>query len=120
MMLDDDATSDLVWDLINAGADVKLKDNNGNTALMQAAASDNLETLKVLLDAGAAINTRNSDGRSALLIAASEGYVNIVRALVLAGADINATDDEGKNAVGYAAENDHASGSQILEIKRRV
>ena len=42
MMFDADATSDLMWDLINAGAKVNLKDNGGNTALMQAATADNL------------------------------------------------------------------------------
>lgn len=43
MMLDDDATSDLMWDLLNAGADLKLKDKSGTTALMQLASSNNLE-----------------------------------------------------------------------------
>ena len=117
MMLDDDATSDLIWDLINAGAQVNLKDDAGNTALMQAATTDNLEALKALLDAGAEVNTKNKEGRTALMLAASEGNVNIVRTLVLAGADINLTDEDKMNALAHAADNDHLPVVRFLKSK---
>ena len=62
-MMDGDATADLIWDLINAGADVNLKDDTGDTALMRAASTDNLDALKTLIDAGAEVKrqkqTRN-------------------------------------------------------------
>src|SRR4030095_10195668 len=120
MMLDADATSDLMWDLINAGAKVNLKDNGGNTALMQAATADNLEALKALLDAGAEINIKNKSGRTVLMLAASEGHVNIVRTLGLAGADINVTDEDKMNALAHAADNDHLPVVRFLKSKGAV
>lgn len=120
MMLDDDSTSDLVWDLINAGAKVNLQDKGGNTALMEAASSDSLEAVRTLLDAGATVDTRNEEGRTALMLAASEGHVNIVRALILAGADMSLVDDEYKNALAYAAENNHKVVVRLLKSKGAV
>jgi hypothetical protein len=117
LMLDDDATGDLVWDLLNAGADVNLKDNSGATALMQIAVSNNLEALKALLDAGAEVNGKNKLGQTALMLAAAEGFVNNVRALVLAGADINSTDKDDMNALAHASENDHAAVIRFLKAK---
>lgn len=120
MMLDEDATSDLIWDLLNAGADVKLKDKGGNTALIQVADLNNLEAVRILLDAGAEVDARNEDGETALMRAASEGWVNNVRALVLAGADINASDNEKRNALAHAADNDHAAVARFLKSKGAV
>lgn len=117
MMLDDDATSDLIWDLINKGAKVNLQDDAGDTALMQATTQNNLEALKTLIDAGAKVDLRNKRGQTALMLAADEGYVNIVRALVLAGADINATDKEEMNAMIHAARNDHLPVVRFLKSK---
>jgi hypothetical protein len=117
MMLDADATADLVWDLINTGAAVNLKDAEDNTALMRAASSNNLEAVKTLIDAGAEVNLKSKQGRTALMQAASEGYVNIVRALVLAGADINAVDEDDDNALALAAENDHLPVVRFLKSK---
>ena len=120
MMLDDDATSDLIWDLINAGAKVNLKDKSGATALMQVADSNNPEALKTLLDAGAEVNAKNEEGQTALMLAASEGLVNNVRALVLAGADINVTDKEKKDALAHAIDNDHRVVVRFLKSKGAV
>lgn len=117
MMLDSDATSDLMWDLINAGAKVNLKDDSGNTALMQAASADNLEAVKALIDAGAEVDIKNKQGRTALMQAAVEGYVNIVRTLVLAGADINATDEDKMNALAHAAAGDRLPVVRFLKSK---
>jgi hypothetical protein len=117
MMLDADATSDLIWDLINKGAKVNFQDDGGETALMQASTQNNLEAVKTLIDAGAKVDLRNNGGQTALMLAAGEGYVNIVRALVLAGADINATDKEEKNAMTHAAGNDHLPVIRFLKSK---
>lgn len=117
MMIDDDATSDLMWDLINGGAELNSKDSENNTALMNAATANNLDAVKTLLEAGAQVNIKNKQGRTALMLAASEGYVNIVRALVLAGADIAAVDEDGANALALATENDHLAVVRFLKSK---
>lgn len=117
MMLDSDATADLIGDLLNAGAKVNLKDREDNTALMSAASSDNLEALKVLIEAGAELNVQNKSGQTALMQAASEGHVNAVRALVLAGADMTLLDEDGVNALGLAMDNDHSAVIRFLKSK---
>jgi ankyrin repeat protein len=117
MRLDGDATSDLVWDLINAGADVNAKTEAGATPLMSAAYEENGEILKTLLDAGANVNSKNEDGQTALMVAAEHGRLQNVRALVLAGADINQIDAEGKNALVLAIENGHRAVIRFLRSK---
>ena len=120
MMLNSDATADLIGDLLNAGAKVNLKDNEDNTALMDAASLDNLEALKALIEAGAELNAQNKSGQTALMQAASEGHVNVVRALALAGADITLIDEDGMNALGLALDNDHAAVARFLKSKGAV
>ena len=120
MMLDEDATTDLIWDLINAGAQVNLKDQNGNTALMQAARDSNLEAIKTLLDAGAEVDARNDEGETALMLAASDGDVTVVRALVLAGADITAHDEDDNTALSLSQENNHSAVFRFLRSKGAI
>ena len=120
MMLDEDATSDLIWDLVNAGAQVNLKDQNGNTALMQAASDSNLEAIKTLFDAGAEVDARNDKGETALMLAASDGDVTVVRALVLAGADISAHDEDDNTALSLSQENNHSAVFRFLKSKGAI
>ena len=102
MMIGEDTTSEVVWDLINAGAKVNLRDNDGDTALIAIAPENNVEALQALLDAGAKVNDANNEGKTALMVAADNGLVHNVRALILAGANVNARDKEGKTALMYA------------------
>jgi hypothetical protein len=115
MMIGEDASSELVWDLINAGAKVNLRDNSGDTALMSVAQEENVEALKVLLDAGAKVNDTNNDGQTALMVAAGNGRLHNVRALILAGANVNARDKEGKSALMYANEDDYKAVARLLK-----
>jgi hypothetical protein len=51
--------------LLQAGADVNVKDRRGGaTPLMHAAAHGSLDTLRLVLDNGADVNARNSGGAS--------------------------------------------------------
>jgi ankyrin repeat protein len=115
MMIGDDTTAEIIWDLINNGAKVNLRDNDGDTALISVAEIDNVEALKVLLDAGAKVNQTNNDGQTALMIAAENGRVHSVRALILAGADVNTRDKEGKTALMYAKESDESAIVRLLK-----
>lgn len=115
MMIGDDTTSEIVWDLINNGAKVNLRDEDGDTALIAVAEVDNVEALKVLLDAGAKVNVTNNDGQTALMVAAENGKMHNVRALILAGADINARDKGGKSALMLAQENNEPAVVRLLK-----
>jgi ankyrin repeat protein len=114
MMLDGDATSDLVWDLVNAGAKVNIKDNDGETPLMTAARYNNVDVIKTLLEAGAEVNARNKEKQTALFEAAAYGHVNVIRTLVHAGADVNLLDHEGKNALSFAVDGGHPASVRLL------
>src|SRR5207302_10918021 len=53
--------------LLKSGASVNLADNDGETALMKAAASScNEETVRALLSAGADLTAKDHKGRNAL------------------------------------------------------
>ena len=59
-----------VKQLLLAGADVNLKDNQNWTALMYAVRfQENTNVVKLLIDAGAQVDVENSFGNSAFIIA---------------------------------------------------
>ena len=91
-----------------------MRDDDGNSALVHAAARSTAEVVRRLLDAGAKINMRNDEGRTALMHAAEAGELENVRALVAAGADYNLKDDEGKTALDFAREGEYEEVTALL------
>ena len=92
---------DLPWlgFLLGNGANINLRDNQGNTPLMAAALIGNEEATDLLLRVGAAPNVANSRGETPLITAVQTRNVNLVRLLLSAGADSKQTD----NVAGYSA-----------------
>lgn len=77
--------------LINAKADVNVKDNDGATPLYQAASSENIEHFVMLLKAGADINWRSENGKTPLHAAMWRlSDPKIATILVESGVDVNA------------------------------
>ncbi|GAA5861664.1 hypothetical protein JCM3774_002662 [Rhodotorula dairenensis] len=68
------------------------RDETGNTALISAATTGNLELVSALIGAGADVTAANNRGVTALHYAASKGHVSIGRLLISKGADINTRD----------------------------
>ena len=61
---------------------------DGETVLMTAARTGNLEAVKVLLDHGAYVNAKeNYRGQTALMWAAAEHHAGVVKLLLDHGAD---------------------------------
>jgi parallel beta-helix repeat protein len=86
----EDGYTDRVKALIAKGADLYVKDKNGQTVLMCAASWGHTETVQALLDAGADVNAEADNGVTALMGASLAGHTETVKALLAGGADINA------------------------------
>ena len=86
--------------LIEKGADIDAKDNDGVTALMYVSRAGDLEIAKYLLENGADINAKDSKwGYTALIYAAEYVNLEIVQFLIESGADVNIKNNDGKTAL---------------------
>ena len=60
---------DIVKMLLDAGANIEHKNDQGENALISAVQEGHIDTVKLLLDAGADVNQSNTDGETALDLA---------------------------------------------------
>ena len=100
---------DRVRQLVDAGADVNAKDNNGWTPLRWAASEGHADAARLLVDAGADVNAKDNNGWTPLRWAASEGHADVARLLVDAGADVNA-----RGLLDWAASHNRAEMARLL------
>jgi len=100
-----DGYADVVKLLIEAGASLDTRAEDGSTALLLAMGNErgDLEPAKLLLQAGADPNIPNRYGRTPLFWVVTNGQAELVRLLLQAGADVHATTDAGNPPVQIAA-----------------
>lgn len=115
-----DKNLSLVKYLISRGANAALKDDEGDTALMEAVKSFNEQKLAItqyLIDHGADVDAVNQKGETALILAVKNFNADVVKALVEKGraASLSLKDREGKSAWTYAVEGDKPDMVSILE-----
>ena len=84
-------SADTVRLLLSKGADGKIADATGSTALVEAAHANDLETIRLLLPAKPDINAGDLIGNSALMWAAGNSNLAAVKLLLASGADVNAS-----------------------------
>ncbi|HOZ68686.1 MAG TPA: ankyrin repeat domain-containing protein [Chitinophagaceae bacterium] len=80
-------------------------DGNARTALIHAAAYNNIDLLKWLVDQGANLDHQDRNGYSALHFAGQNGLVEIARFLLEKGANPNLQDSHGNSPLWTAVFN---------------
>jgi ankyrin repeat protein len=92
--------SEIINYFISKGVDINKTDNDGNTALMNAAAGRDSQALELLLPKVKDINIQNAKGESALSIAIQAGTPKAVELLLNKKANTAVLDKDGNN-LGY-------------------
>lgn len=86
---------------IDKGVNPNAVDEEGNTALLNAASNNKLEVIKFLSEKVQDINHTNNDGNSALALAIQNNSGQVVNYLVSKGADTSILDKKGNNLAYY-------------------
>jgi hypothetical protein len=97
--------------LLKRGADVRRKDNSGDTALDMARRAGKTRAAELILAHDP------EKGPEALLIASREGLADLVQFLVQNGVDVNAPDQDGNTPLMAASETGHLEIVSILLSK---
>ena len=101
--------------LIDAGADIDTRNDDGRSPLHCASTSGSLEVVKMLVEAGAGVDVTDDCVRTCLIFAAYYGHTETVRYLVgLPEVDVNHCDSQNETALHYAAKKGHAEVVQVL------
>lgn len=98
-----EGNSDILWELLEAGADVNLVNDDENSALWFACFNANTVIIQMLIEYGATLNNQNVNGATCLIYAASSGKYDVVKTLIEAGAEIKPKTLDGFNALDSAA-----------------
>ena len=93
--------------LIQQGADLNARDDQGRTPLMTATHANRPDVVQALLDAGADVNIQDHQRDNPFLYAGAEGLLDILRLTIAAGADPRITNRYGGTALIPAAERGH-------------
>jgi hypothetical protein len=101
--------SELAEILISRNAELSMKNDEGQTALLLAASCSDSRILKILIDKGLDINQRDNKGDTPLMYASQFYEVANVRILLDKGADINRKNTNGATALIYAADDYYCS-----------
>ena len=100
--------------MLAKGANPNTPGPDGTTALMWAAANDDVELVRALVKAGADVKAKNHFGTSAITEAAILGSAPIIDVLLKAGADANFTNPEGETPLMAAARSGKVEAARLL------
>ncbi len=106
------------WDgvgaMVNQGADVNARSEDGSSALLWAAHWSDLKTAQLLLKAGADANAANDYGMTPLSQACTNGNGELVKVLLKGGADPNTPIGTGETPLMTCARSGSVEGVQML------
>jgi ankyrin repeat protein len=106
----------IVFRLIQCGANVRLQGSKNNTSLFWASARGHVNVARILVDNGAGldINLANAQGLTPLVVAAQHGRTEVVRYLISVGADVSASNKKQQTAMHLAAHGGHTDTIRVL------
>ena len=106
---------DMVQVLIDVGADIDTRNDDGHSPLHCASQEGALEVVKMLVEAGAGVNATDYDGTTSLIFAAINGETETVRYLVgLPEVDVNHCDSDNETALDWAMAEGYSDVVQVL------
>jgi len=105
--------------LIECGADVNAKNEDGKTPLLNAVESGHIDVMSCLIEHRASVNAKNEDGETPLFWAAWNGQGAVIGCLIGHRADINEKDKNGATSLSFAAWNGQNDAVDCL-IKYRA
>jgi ankyrin repeat protein/beta-lactamase regulating signal transducer with metallopeptidase domain len=101
--------------LIEAGAHVDAKENDGRTALYEEVRSGHLDAIRLLIEKGADVNVRDTEGGSPFDDAVWSGSLDTIALLLAHGAHLNEPDTQtGATPINEAAFRGNAAVVQYL------
>ena len=100
--------------LIENGADVNEKLDNGLTPIMLATRNNHMETVSALAENMADLNAQDKTGKTALMYAASNGLPNIIKLLIEKKANLEIKDNEDQTALFRAVKYGYNEATKIL------
>ena len=101
--------------LIQAGADVNIKNWHGDTALVIASDKGHETIANSLIRAGASLDLQNNVGDTALMRASGRGHVAIVKSLLIGGASLAVRNNAGKTALMMAQDNNRDNIVKLIK-----
>lgn len=93
----------LIQYFLEKGVDANQTNAEGNNALINAAAGNTLEIVKILEEETKKINHKNNEGQTALMLAVRGNSEEVVSYLIENGAKVNVADNDGNNLIYYWA-----------------
>jgi len=100
--------------LLDAGASLEAKDEEGSTALEIASANGHENFVRLLLDRGADPNEPTGTRGNALQSAALKGHIKVVKILLESGAEVNTRGGKYHTALQAAAYGGRYGGSEAV------
>ena len=95
--------------------DVNEQDSQGNSPLLLACRSGNLEIAEILVVAGAGVSAANYRGDTPLLAAVGAGKFELAERLVRKGADVHVINGDGASALHLVVASDSARSLEMFE-----
>lgn len=106
----EESWTETVESLLDSGADIESRNEDGSTPLIWAASFAQADVLKLLLSRGAMLNVRDKSGNTPLTAAACQCAVatmnsadEVIKILLDTGADVNARNHDGDTALMMAS-----------------